>query len=146
MTVTDSKGCTTTASTTVTQPAALVATATGVDVTCNGANNGSASVTFTGGNTGHTYLWSTSATTSSISGLAPATYTVTVTDNKGCSDSKTVTINEPAVLSASATFTAVSCNGGADGTATVTPVGGNAGYSYSWNTSPAQPGATATGL
>ena len=42
--------------------------------------------------------------------------------------------------------TNVSCNGGANGSATVTPVGCAAGYTYSWNTSPVQTGATATGL
>ncbi|HTM66416.1 MAG TPA: T9SS type B sorting domain-containing protein [Flavipsychrobacter sp.] len=55
-------------------------------------------------------------------------------------------MNQPAALSANTTSTDVNCNGGADGTATIMAVGGTSPYSYSWNTTPAQTTATATGL
>src|SRR6185295_8436939 len=83
--VTDSKGCTTTASYTVTQPvSALTASASGTNVSCYGDSSGSATVTASGGTAGYTYLWSNDATTSAISDLAAGTYSVLVTDSKGC--------------------------------------------------------------
>src|SRR5204862_3667924 len=59
-----------------------------------------------------------------------------------------VTITQPAAgLSASiSSQTDVNCFGGATGSATVAVTGGTPGYTYSWNTTPVQTTATATGL
>ncbi|MEL7529906.1 MAG: T9SS type A sorting domain-containing protein [Bacteroidota bacterium] len=61
----------------------------------NGSNNGSASVTQSGGIAPFTYSWSNGATTDSITGLGMGVYTVTVTDALGCTslDSVEVTSN-----------------------------------------------------
>lgn len=64
-------------------------------ITCVGANDASINLTVNGGLTNKTYSWSTGATTEDISGLAPGTYTVTVTDG-GCAaytTTATVTTN-----------------------------------------------------
>ncbi len=117
------------------------------NVSCNGLNDGSASVTVTGGQSPFSYSWSNGQTTSAINNLAPGTYTVTVTDNKGCEATDNVTITEPIVLNAgtiSVSTTNVSCNGGNDGSATVTVTGGTAPYTYLW--SDGQTTATASNL
>ena len=112
----------------------MAATASGTNVSCNGGNNGTATVTPTGGTPGYTYLWSPGGqTTQSISGLAAGTYTVTVTDSKGCTTTASYTVTQPAVLVATASGTNVSCFGGNDGTATVSVTGGTAGYTYLWS-------------
>ncbi|WP_276134909.1 T9SS type B sorting domain-containing protein [Polluticoccus soli] len=148
VTVTDNKGCVTTAIATVGQPTALSASTTKTDVSCNGGNNGTATVTASGGTSPYTYSWNTSPakTGATATGLSAGTYTVTVTDNKGCVTTATATIGQPAAVSATISKTNVSCNGGSNGTATVTAGGGTAPYTYSWNTTPVQTGATATGL
>lgn len=70
-------------------------TATATDETSFGANNGTASVTVTGGTGSFTYLWNTTASTPTISNLIPGTYTVTITDtNTGCVNKVTVVVNE----------------------------------------------------
>ena len=51
----------------------------------NGSGNGTATVTATGGEPGYEYLWSNGDTTEMISGLSSGVYTVTVTDELGCS-------------------------------------------------------------
>ncbi|WP_276134123.1 gliding motility-associated C-terminal domain-containing protein [Polluticoccus soli] len=147
-TVTDAKGCISTANATITQPAVLTVSATNTNVSCNGGANGTATATPAGGTTPYSYSWSTAPaqTTATATGLAAGTYTVTVTDSKSCVATTTATITQPTVLSATATNTNVNCNGGANGTATVTPAGGTTPYTYSWNTTPAQTAAIATSL
>ena len=55
--VTATGGCITSATYTVTQPAALVISCSGTNVTCNGANNGTTSVNVNGGTGPYTYSW-----------------------------------------------------------------------------------------
>jgi len=77
---------------TVNEPAALLASATTVDASC-GQSDGSASVSASGGTTPYGYSWSTGQTTASVSNLSQGTYTVTVTDANGCTDSSSATVN-----------------------------------------------------
>ena len=57
-----------------------------------------------------------------------------VTDSTGCISTAPVTINEPAVFSASIIdSTGVSCFGDSNGTATVTAMGGVPPYTYAWS-------------
>lgn len=147
ITVTDANGCTTTTSATVNEPTALSASSSFTDETCGNAN-GTATVTVSGGTPGYTYLWTPgSQTTASVSGLSAGSYSCTITDANGCTSVENVVISNIAGPSASiSASTDVSCNGGSDGTATVTATGGTPAYSYLWNDAGAQTTATATGL
>lgn len=119
-----------------------------VAVKCTGNSNGSVKVNVTGGVPPYTYQWSGGLpAVDSIGGLAAGPYSVTVSDAAGCQTTATGTIGSPAPLTATTTATNVSCGGATDGTATVTPVGGQTPYSYLWGTSPQpQNGATAISL
>ncbi|HNW90697.1 MAG TPA: cadherin-like domain-containing protein, partial [Bacteroidales bacterium] len=148
VTVTDNKGCTTTSSATILQPAAaLTASAVATAVSCNGGSNGSVNLTASNGTPSYSYLWSNQATTEDLSNVVTGNYLVTVTDAHGCTTSTSAIVTEPTLLSASISgSTPVSCHGGANGTATASQTGGTPPYHYSWNTSPVQTTATATGL
>ncbi|RYD97014.1 MAG: T9SS type A sorting domain-containing protein [Sphingobacteriales bacterium] len=147
VTVTDDNSCTATQSFTITEPTALVATAVAQsNVSCNSGANGTATIIATGGTPGYTYSWSPSGGTSTTaSGLSAGTYTATVTDANGCTATQSFTISEPALLDTTGSQTNVSCNSGANGTATVTVTGGTPGYTYSWAPFGGN-AATATGL
>ena len=131
----DNKGCTTSATVTIDEPAILEATAVqNSAVTCNGADNGSATVSVTGGNTTFSYAWDNGETTATAIGLSGGLHVVDITDDKGCTTSATVTIDEPAILEATTVQnSAVTCNGAENGSATVTVTGGNIPYSYAWD-------------
>ena len=138
VTVSDANGCPSAITTvTITEPPQIVITGTSTtNVTCNGYNNGSASVSATGGTVPLTYEWSTSPvqTTQTATGLTVGTYTVTVSDNF-CGDfTTTVNITEPSVLTISGSSkTDNTCFDGTDGKISVTVTGGTTPYSYSWS-------------
>ncbi|MBL7892862.1 MAG: gliding motility-associated C-terminal domain-containing protein [Bacteroidia bacterium] len=156
VTVTDNNGCTVpkTATVTITEPAyVLNANITSQsNVLCKGGSTGAATVTAVGGSGTYSYVWSSVPVqlTASATGLSAGIYSVTVTDNNGCTIPKTavVTITEPLlVLSAGITSQSnVLCKGGNSGTAFVSAAGGSGSYSYLWSTSPVQTNASAIGL
>lgn len=106
VTVTDSKGCTDSASVTITEPDTLKITLVKNDATCGDAN-GTASVSATGGTPTVNFLWEDGENTSGITGKAAGTYSVTATDANGCMVIDSITIN----------------NGGSPNTGTVTYTG-----------------------
>lgn len=134
VTVTDSKGCTATNSVAITEPDVLTASAIATDETCDYLNDGTATASATGGTTPYTYQWQpVLQTTPTATSLKEGTYTVTITDSKGCTDTATATLNQPAAMSLNFSgIASVSCFGGSDGNATATATGGTPGYTYSW--------------
>jgi len=133
VTVTDVCNAVVTCSATVTNPPALSATASGTSLSCAGGNTGSASVTASGGTPPYSYLWSNGQTTTSMSNLSGATYTVTVTDNCSVTATSSYTVSAPPAVAANCGGTGVSCFGGNNGTASVTASGGTPGYTYLWS-------------
>lgn len=146
-TIKDANLCQITRNVTVTEPAVLAATTSQTDLLCNGATNGSAGVTPTGGTPPYTYSWSPGgATTATIANIGQGTYTCIIKDSKNCQIVRNITLTQPAAaLTAITSKTDVSCNGGSNGTATITASGGTAPYTYLWTPSGGT-GATASGL
>ena len=149
VTITDSKGCTATRSVVITQPAPLGVTTTKVNVSCFGGNNGSSTVSVTGGIITYSYSWNTIPvkTTSTANSLIAGIYTITVTDANGCVATASFSISQPSVpLTVSVVQNTIGCVGKNNGVANATVSGGSPGYSYSWNTSPNQTLSSATNL
>lgn len=145
VTIAGANGCTTTASATVAGSSAI-ALSTNVTATTCGLSNGSATANTTAGTGPFTYLWSNNATDQTASSLAPGTYTVTVTGAGGCTGTGTATIAASTSITISTSVTNANC-GQTNGSATASASGGSGvGFQYVWNTSPAQNGATVTGL
>ncbi|MGH1436801.1 MAG: SprB repeat-containing protein [Lewinella sp.] len=140
VTVTDDQSCTDEATFTIEEPTTLeidVDATVLTDADCNGAATGTIDLVVTGGTAPYTYLWNTGATSEDLSGLTAGTYTVTVTDDQGCTDEATFTIEEPTTLEIDVDATVLTdadCNGAATGTIDLVVTGGTAPYTYLWNT------------
>lgn len=145
VTITDNKGCTSQQTAVITQPSAALATAsTSTNVLCFGNNTGAINLNASGGTTPYTYNWSNSQTTQNISGLTAGNYTVTVTDNRGCTTSAIYSVTQPAAtLTQSGAITHADCRGNSTGSVILTVNGGAAPYSYNWSNSTSASSATA---
>lgn len=134
VTISDSNGCTITDTTTINEPSQLtVAISNAQNVSCNGGSNGQASAIPAGGTAPYTYLWSNSSISAINSGLIAGNYTVTITDNNGCTVIANASINQPPPIQI--TFTIhqnVSCKNGNDGSATINASGGTPPFNYQW--------------
>ncbi|MFB0903386.1 MAG: hypothetical protein QMB11_03310, partial [Nonlabens sp.] len=151
VTVTDANGCSKVQSVLITQPSAALNSviSSSTNVSCFGGNDGSATVSVSGGTSPYSYSWNTSPiqTLATATGLKAGNYNVTVTDANGCGISSPITITEPAGMSAIITAqTDVFCSGNSTGSATVTATGGTAPFTYSWNTTPVQTSNVAINL
>ncbi|MEQ1745603.1 MAG: T9SS type A sorting domain-containing protein [Saprospiraceae bacterium] len=132
--VTDENGCTSSQTVIVNAfNCTIEASASNTNITCFGANNGTAIVNLTGANDPVTITWSTGANTPDVTNLAPGTYTVQVIDNTNCADVQQVVVTEPTALETNASATGETFAGANDGTATAAPTGGTGNYTYSWS-------------
>jgi hypothetical protein len=104
-----------------------------VNPSCNGANNGSATVEATGGATPYTYLWTGGQTTQTATNLTAGTYTCTVTGAMGSGTATAVAVlTQPTAMTLSTNVSgSVTCVDVA--TATATATGGTPGYTYAWS-------------
>lgn len=144
VTITDAQNCTKTAVAIISNIGTGIVTATvQSNVSCNGGNNGSAIASITGGNPSYTYTWSNGSVTQTAGGLAGGIFTVTVTDASNCQIISTVTITEPAAITASTTPVAAAC-GLSNGSASVMATGGTGTLSFVWSNG--QTGPTASAL
>ena len=101
---------------------------------CGGTPMGKIMITGLTGTPPYTYLWNTSATGSTITGLTAGIYSVDVTDSYGCVSTKSATVSNVSPVGLG-TFTAIqpTCFS-ADGTLTIQITGGTAPYYYSAST------------
>lgn len=86
MNVTDANGCVTSTPIVIIQPTAVMAAVTSTNASCGTCPDGAADAPVTGGTSPYTWMWSNGVTTPSNPNLLPGCYTVTVTDNNGCTD------------------------------------------------------------
>ena len=129
VTVTDANGCAADGTFTISEPSTLGGQPTVTPATCANANGG-ASVAASGGTSPYSYLWSTSQTGTSINGVQGGSYSVTITDAKGCQVTIPVVIPSTGVPTVNAGSNAViTCATGGqinlNGSAT-------AGLNYNW--------------
>lgn len=120
-----------------------------IPIACGTSNNGSATVSVTGGTGPYSFLWSPSGQTGqTATGLSPGIYTVAVTDVSGCNGGfniTTVAITTSTGLTLTTSSINPACPGAPNGTAGVSVTGGTGPYTYLWSPS-GQTNANATGI
>lgn len=135
LTVTDAQTCSTSAVYNITQPSALVINSTSTtQATCLPFNNGTASVSISGGTSPYGYSWNTPSPqlSANAASLSPGTWVLTTTDNKGCVITATAVITAAPLPTLVASSTNILCNGQANGTASLS-ASGVAPFTYSWS-------------
>lgn len=131
--ITDAAGCVATRSFTITEPTVLNASVVALGGGCDGTSNGSAIANGTGGNAPYSYAWDyNNETTQTINNLPSGTYSVTITDENGCTATASGTVNTTAVPTFGITSTDATC-AASNGTATVSVTGGSGDYFYDWS-------------
>lgn len=136
----------------ITEPTALIVSASMDQQSSCGNPNGEVTAVAQGGTVigSYQYLWDTNPTqsTASATGLSPGTYTVTVTDNNGCTATASVSVTAtPGFTASMSNATDATCNGVCSGSATAV-VSNSAALpvSYLWNDPSNQTLPTAIGL
>lgn len=124
-TVTDINGCSATVSATLGEPAPLVATLISqASPTCFGGNDGTATVDVIGGTAAYTYAWSPSGGNGATgNGLSIGTFTCTIMDANGCTQTQSVFITQPAAIGSSQTVNVCYGNSFTVGVSTYTATG-----------------------
>ncbi len=146
----DQNGCVDSCLLTISEPAcSLIATIVTVKrILCNGNNDGVLTATVRNGRAPYSYVWSNGAgtiTRDTLKNLGPGTYTLTLTDNLGCTDTAQINLTEPSPIVANCqVISDVTTVGGRDGRAKLKYTGGTGTIALDWGGS--QPGSvTASG-
>lgn len=146
----DANGCQSTGTVTISEPSAITYGSSTNAVSCNGGSNGSITITGTGGSGSLQYSidgGTSFQSSGTFSGLTAGTYSIVIKDVNNCLKTGSITITEPSVLSFTSSLTDPTCNGGNDGTISITAIGGMGTYQYSINSGTTfQSSASFTGL
>ena len=132
--ITDANGCMASTSDTIYDVFGLplIASTVVTDILCYGDATGAIDLTVSG-DAPFTFNWSNSATTEDINGLIADTYSVTITDNYGCTVVLSDDVTEPEQLSIEEIHTDATCPGEPDGSITLNITGGTQPYNILWN-------------
>lgn len=131
--VSDNNGCSVSLNAiVVTQPLELLANVTGTDIFCAGTATGAVALSISGGTVPYFYNWSNGASHEDINDLDTGTYSVTVTDARGCSITNQVTIHSLAPIITTALTEPLPCLN-ASGEIDLSVTGGTMPYQYAWS-------------
>ena len=134
VTVTDAHGCSMASNITVSTPDSISLTFAEVNPTCYGAQNGKINVSAAGGTPTYRYIWNTGATSAQLSDAANGVYSVTVTDQNGCTANRNgIVVTQPFAISVTVKIISVACAGGNTGKLAATASGGISPYQYVWS-------------
>ena len=129
----------TTFSATIAGPSSAISvpsnTVTLTNVKCFGGTDGAISIAPTGGTAPYTYNWGNGVTTQNRTALGGGSYTVTITDSKGCTfvpAAYSVTAPSVAMSVTTSNIKNIRCLNDLNGGVTLTPAGTQGSVTYAW--------------
>lgn len=129
--VTDALGCTDNQSVTIEAATEITISVVEQQNTSCGEQNGMFRIVADGGQAPYSYnIGNGNVTTTEFNGLAPGSYTITITDANGCTNTRTIVLENSIALSAAIKNVVDVACGQSNGSFTVEPSGGNAPYKY----------------
>ena len=144
--ITDKNSCIQTSNFILTEPEALkIVTTFKQDVFCFGEGTGAIEIEVSGGtpaevspeNFDYLYSWTGPngyvSSFKNINNVYSGDYTITITDNLNCVETKTIVITQSSEISINYTKTDVTCYGETDGAIDINITGGNPPYQISWS-------------
>lgn len=111
----------------------IVVTPTYNSPNCFGGTNGNIDLNVTGGTPAYSYSWSDGSILKNRSSLTAGSYTVTITDSRGCTAIENFNLTQPAEIVVTPVVTNVDCFGASNGQISLNVTGGNGGLTYVWN-------------
>ena len=133
LTVTDSNQCSATLPPVeITEPADLLLSFDKTDLSCYNSNDGTITVTASGGVSPYTYTWSDLGNGSSRDNLAAGTYSVIVKDANECEETVNIVIANAELFNVDPVITQISCFGANDGSIELNFVGGVGNVNVQW--------------
>lgn len=147
VTVTDANHCTATFTTAIADLPGPTLSFSAVNSAC-GQNNGSASISATGGVLPLHYAWSHNAGLNSpnAAGLSPGLYSATVTDAAGCSSTVEGEVSDEGGVSVAIASAVNALCDANSGSISLTAIDGQAPYTYTWSHNAGLNSPNATGL
>ncbi|NQY09868.1 MAG: T9SS type A sorting domain-containing protein [Flavobacteriales bacterium] len=131
-TITDQNGCTAEVGEVLVDPLPMTATISSVDPSCFQLCDGSIDVTVDGGQMPYWYDWSDgNSGIEDLNGVCSGSYTITVTDQFGCTVNVSATVTDPSTIAINLVPTDDVC-GGSTGSIDLSAFGGTPGYTYWW--------------
>ena len=133
VTVNDQNGCVASAAVEIKETLHVELNLTSKHVTCKGADDGQATVSVNESAGSFNYAWSDGHTGNKLENLTPGTYTVTATNNSGCTISSSIKVLEPSEIKIELTRVMPDCIDGYNGSIQTKITGGTAPYQFDWS-------------
>lgn len=133
LTISDANGCLSAPFCfTIQEPQPLSVSGTISPASCNTASDGSVTLSVSGGTPPYSYQWSNNSTSSQLNGLSPGSYSVTVTDDNGCTQAASFLIEPAGNITLSLGVVHAYC-GTSNGAVYTGISGGTPPYQFIWN-------------
>lgn len=133
--IVDGNGCRKDTTVTVAQPAAITVTSATITATkCNGSADGKIELVAAGGTPGYTYSKDGGANyqaSATFDLLPAAVYSIRIKDANGCTKDTSISVSQPATLTASADAGSANCTSVTSGSVIAHALGGTAPYLFS---------------
>lgn len=132
--VSDESGATDVETFTINEPQKLELDLSFIEPLCHGESTASVYSSPYGGTWPYTFKWSNGSTNGHLHDVPAGTYGLTITDDNGCTASKSILVTEPDPIKITADYLFdVTCFGAKNGSVRVTPSKGTPPYTYSWS-------------